>query len=179
MLWGQCEGADVSGGIWCRHIRAEIRFLSLREIKKTTERHYLKLNVSQNSVIIPFLSDAQYLHPQACRSCCRSPVGLHKPFRPCGEGFKNMLLSDASTCCPWGLTGRVEEMDLGNGPATVWALSCCAEEPTETMGKGKRTQDSHRPLNWWRAHFTDGCWETFSDIKTLSRCIRLNKKKGL
>ncbi len=32
-------------------------------------------------------------------------------------------------------------MDLGNGPATVWALSCRSEEPTERMGKrtGPRT----------------------------------------
>lgn len=56
---------------------------------------------------------------------------------PCGEGFKNMLFSDASTCCLWGLTCHDEKMDLGNGPATVWALSCRAEEPAEWIANRK------------------------------------------
>lgn len=107
-----------------------------------------------------------------------------KALLPCSEGFKNMLLSDASTRCLWGLTCHVEEMDLGNGPATVWVLGCHTEQPAETMGK--RT-GSRIPRDLWMGggiplHVIlvlislDGCWETSNDvvmkIEALSWCIK-------
>lgn len=86
-----------------------------------------------------------FFRASSSSSAMRTPrplsAGVAQAPPPCGEGFKNMLLSYASTRCLWGLTCHVEGMDLGNGPATAWALSCRAEEPTERMGKrtGPRT----------------------------------------
>ena len=70
-----------------------------------------------------------------------------RPLCPAVKALKTRCFQMRAPAVFEVCTCHVEGMDLGNGPATVWALSCRAEEPTERMGKKNGTQDSHRPQN--------------------------------